>query len=243
MSQLVAQTESVQCTLRGEFRNLPNVQELILKSVSEDWQVQIPIHDGKFEYALETATLNDAYRLEFYRKFDDHDINRSSFTWSISFILGEEGAANLIFYSNPYRKKSNPRLLFPKGEQISKEDEFHWENMTKMIEPLSDSLDLIDRQISSGSLIPLDRMRALQREKERIWQMKVDLVLQQAKNYPSILAYNEIQYIIIYTIEPVTDFQMKEAIEIFNSIYALKYPNHFYTEMIKLHLKRLMIND
>ena len=234
MSQLVAQTEPVQCTLRGEFINLPNVQDLILKPASEDWQVQIPIYNGKFEYVLNCAP-EDVHALKFIRKFDNWE-QTLSFGFPI-LALSEEGVTNLIFYPNPYFKNSMPRILFPMGEQISKEDKLHWENMIKMIEPLSDTLDLVERQMG-GSLIPLDRMRALQRERERVWQMMVDLVLQQAKNYPSILTFCEIVYIISDN-EAFADFQIKKAIEIFNSIYALKYPNHFYTEMIKSHLQEL----
>jgi len=237
--QFTAQNEHpkkpIQCTLRGEVRDLPNTYYLILEPFFEDRQIRIPIHNGEFEYVL-NCDYGILYRLKVPREISGgtafHHFN----------IFSEEGIVDLTFYLDP-NDEHEVRYQLNEGP-INMENERLGKKQNELVASLLDSLTLVEQQMQQASLIPLDKMRELQRERERIYgsirQKQVDFTLQNAKECPNIVSYWAIVSIAISN-NQFSQSQIMDAIEVYKTIYAPKFPNHPFTERMKALINSMEI--
>ena len=259
LQPLVAQ--NMKCVLKGEVIDRPESRYLVLLKDREDFRitdgVQIPIQDGTFEYVL-NCDFEEMYQFIFLDEMEKSSwrpIKFFSENGTVNFKLYpqnewlknkiEGGALNTDYYA---LEKNAHEIIVPLYEELSaKRELLHKEG--KMTSPeaqeIYEKLKTAKNDELNGLYRELEKLRnerrdltpeglALQDEDKRTFLIYRDMKWKYAQENPTIAGYEIVMdatwsaahsSFIKQDIEPI--------IEIYNTVYAKKYPNHPYTEQIK----------
>lgn len=253
--------KAIKCALKGEVVNRPYSHRLILSKLNEDLRtadvIYIPIRNGKFEYLL-NCDYEEMYELVFLDEYQGgvwHRVNFFSEKGTISFTLYpmDESEQNQIkggtlnteynIFNNSIREVAKLYdVLRPKYQQLEEEGRYS----SPEAEAIYEKLRTANASESSKLYRELEQLRKekkditpeaqeLRKESERISQ-KIDSVrLQYISEHQTLVGYTalleELWAAIHYSDKEV---DIAPLAEVYNTIYAPKYPNHPYTEQMQL---------
>ena len=223
--------------------------------------VHIPIHDGKFEYVL-NCSHEEKYELKFLAEYqsaswrpiyffsekgtvhftfypeDEHEKNRI-----------EGGALNTEYYT---LEKRIMEILNPTFNALDAEqDRLHKEGKysSAEAEKIYEKLNTADDNERSELYKKLEKLRegrkditpeaqVVTKKYEDALQLREDMRLQYAKEHPGIVGYSIIVDVAWLAAHSFSTWwfspDITPAVELYNTVYAQKYPKHPYTEQMKI---------
>ena len=254
-------TAPIHCLIKGEVIDRPQSSRLILMKAGEDTRISaryITIRNAKFEYELNCQNL-DAYQLIFF------DENQNSSYRPITFFA-EPGIVTFKlfpkdrFFENvieggklngeytQYLANRDSLFQFKAREEqinsLESNNKYFSEvamNLIKQIEATKDqhaqdSLRMLVNKLSdSGEIFTSEAQELIKRSEEmylksRDWELKY---IQESK---SLVSY----FLLIDRMEGALGHfkeDLPECIELYNSMYAKKYPKHPFTEQMKIKVE------
>ena len=219
---------SIQCTLKGEVIDRPKSKKLILMKVGDDPRIKgellIPIKKGKFEYVL-NCDHEEIYRLIF-----ENEWKRGA--WRYIDFISEQGSVNFTLHSID---QSDMNIV--EGGPINKEY-LEYKNVTsnknKELEPLQ-AVQAKFKEITGTTLVSSateDLYYQIMRE-DSTYQEWLLWKLAYAREHPTIVGYSMLLSITRNELNAINDFSPYN--DVYQTIFASKYPDHPYTvQMIDL---------
>jgi thiol-disulfide isomerase/thioredoxin len=236
-----------------EFEDFP--MSIDTEDLEDVGAIAIPIHNGKFEYVLNSD------HVEKYWLFFDDEYYEGSMT--PIFFFSEKGTVNFILYPkdegdknkieggpltteyHTLRKRANDihKPWFDAREQLENEGKYYSKKAMEIFEKWKTATDeeqsKLDKEydkLKKAEKLLTPEGQAVEEEIKNAFQTTNDMEWQYAKEHPNIVGYsilmgvareaaNPVRHRVTPDIAPVED--------LYNSIYAPKYPNHPYTEKIK----------
>ena len=249
---------NIKCTLKGEVIDRPQSSQLILLKEGEDFRVNgisIPIQDGKFEYVL-NCDHEELYQLVFNDELARgawRPIVFISEQGVVHFTLhppeqfgmnrvegGKLNEGHLNFQIEERKMfESFAYTLNAKIEQLQNDNKYFTPEAQSLIEQMRASTDDNERRTLSGQLQKLrnERLditlaaREVMASGDSLTLTAFHRRLLYAKEHPDIVGYS----ILISTFKDIVrNFKsdILPFIDVYNAIYAPKYPNHPYTTKI-----------
>ena len=216
-------TGTVECTIKGEVIDRPESKQLILKKQGEDLRihgVQIPIVDGKFEYFL-NCDHEELYELVFYDEFVQGAYKPIAF-------FSEQGIINFTLHpSDEFKKnivkggKLNSKYIDYKNEILQKANE---------LEPSKSVDEKVKQQINKDGQLNEDTYPLYLQicREDSLYQEWIRWKLQYIREHSDVAGYSILVSEARREKDKIHDFS--QFAEIFQTIFAYKYPNHPYTE-------------
>jgi hypothetical protein len=257
--------KAVSCVLKGEVVNRPHSCRMVLSRAFEDKDSRrgnkyIPIIDGKFEYLI-NSDCEELYELTFL----DEALNSSCFP---ARFIAEQDTVYFTFYSAldcakntvkggklndsyiPFENNLNSEFLPYWTAYRAKEDSLREGNKYHSAEAarLYMAIESADESEIHALYAKLDKLRAedklitpegklLNAESARIYRMQADRKLEYAVQHPDVAGYTAL-IDLIYLEIGAPDTDLTPAINVYKTVFAPKYPQHTYTQMIKEMLPR-----
>ncbi len=255
----------IQCVLRGEVIDRPQSSRLLLVSKREDMRISstyIPIRDGKFEY-----TLNGDYEKEYDLVFYDEMMNGAwrpipfiSRAGVIEFKLYpmadsdknsvSGGPLNTKYYQYKESVAKMYKPLSTKSDSLRSSGLYYTPEFTDLIKQQGEALDAkdesrldslnnrLDAIFASGEAISSEG-KAIEDEAKIITGRVKGMLLNYVKETPDLLGYS----LLVDAAWSVVNYEEGDAtpyIDLFNAVYADKYPDHPYTREMNTMIGQLM---
>ncbi len=256
--------KAIQCVLRGEIINRPQSSRLLLIEKHEDWRVSgtyFPIRNGKFEYTL-TSDCTKEYELIFFDEIVDG-------SWRPIPFICETGTVDFTLYSRSdnrknsvtggpltakyYQFRENESKLFEplsaKRDSLESKGQYYsleYEALRKQMDEAFDAKDKarsdslgkkMNYLFSSGEMFS-QAGKAVQEEAELKSQEAEQMKLQFVKDNPDIVGYSFLVDKVWWAVNQESG-DATPYIDLFNTIYAEKYPDHPYTQEMAIMIKSL----
>ena len=249
MSGCTQTTGSIKVTLKGEVIDRPQSSQLLLLKQGETPTnhdgVHIPINNGKFEYTL-NCKHEEKYQLVFSEELEQSEIRLVEF-------FSEHGIINFKLYPSDQFKKNiveGGKLNREYQDYLSKafdlydaeEDEIiaqveqylkdNYNEVLKKHDALeNDIFSKIEQLIEDGFDI-YPKLEAIQ---DSVYQKRDTWKLQFVQEHPSIVGYSmlvsSIEFFLATRYQQQT-IDVAPYLEMYQSIFAPKYPDHPYTEQM-----------
>jgi hypothetical protein len=255
--------KAVRCVLKGEVVNRSYSSHLVLSRGFEDRNNRtgskyIPIIDGKFEYLI-NSDCEELYELTFL----DEALNSSCFpihfiaeqdTVHFTLYSALDCAKNTVKGGKlndsyiPFESNLNSEFLPYWTDYRAKEDSLRESNKYHSAEAarLYNAIESADESEINALYVKLDKLRAedklitpegkkLNAESARIYKMQADRKLEYATQHPDIAGYTALIDLIYSEIgDPDPDIDLTPAINVYETVFAPKYPKHPYTQMMMM---------
>ena len=252
--------KAVRCVLKGEVLNRPYSSRLILsRAFNSQEQVNreyIPIIDGKFEYAI-NSDCEELYELSFL----DDKMNSSCLP--VRFIAERDSVHFALYSADECAKnavkggKLNEGYLAFENRLYNdllpywtayraKEDSLREGNKYHSAEAarLYMAIESADESEINELYAKLDKLRAedklvtpegkkMNAESAKLYKMQADRKLEYAVQNPDITGYTVLIDLIQIEIG-APDADLTPAINAYKTVFAPKYPDHPYTQMMKV---------
>jgi thiol-disulfide isomerase/thioredoxin len=216
------QTGSIKCTLKGEVIDRPQSSQLMLVKEGEDarnvnW-ISIPIVDGKFEYVLE-CEYEELYKLIFHDEW-------SRGAWRTVQFISEQGTVNFTLHHDDkfdMNRVEGGKLNREYLDYISEFVDNAEEN-----DPFKFVLAKFE-EITGSKFISTDTHNLfnqtcredLHYQEWLLWNLKY------AREHPTVVGYGILISVTRDRLETINDFA--SYADVFQTVFAPKYPNHPYT--------------
>ena len=216
----------------------------------------IPITDGKFEYVL-NCDYEEKYYLVFLDEYEDGSWKTFVFfseNGTVTFTLypEDEGDRSLVeggpltteYYALAKKTDEILKPILDAREQLQNEGKYFSQRVMELFEKRETATDnewsKIDKELEKlekAEKYFTPEAQALEKEAERWWKTRGEMRWQHAKEHPTIVGYSVLMEVANMAAKPIPEFRETPDIapveELFNTIYAPKYPNHPYTEKLK----------
>jgi len=252
----------IQCTLKGEVIDRPYSSELVLLKLNEDPRTEgprIPIRDGKFEYVLQCG-YEEMYQLIFLDELQKGSIR-------LIYFLSEKGTVNFTLYPKDEAEKNRIEggalnteyyaleksiseimtPLYAKQDQLIEEGKYYSAEAAE----IDKKFDTAKGDERSKLIVAWNKLReegryfspemqVWEEEYTRANQLCKDMRWKHAKEHPGIVGYS----IVVDAAWRATQSRLSSpedstfVAEMYNTVYAKKYPNHPYTEQMEI-----LVND
>jgi len=150
MSSYAQSTGSIKVTLKGEVKERPQSNQLVLEKLSADPRINvvyIPIKDGKFEYIL-NCEHEEQYQLVFYDEFLQGSMKPVAF-------FSEHGVINFTLYPTDQFDKN-----IVEGGKLNRE---YWDYYTKFSSMNSEVLNAFNAYLEDNYSEALNKHGALEK--------------------------------------------------------------------------------
>lgn len=244
----------IRSVLKGEVINRPQSCRLLLIKEGEDERIStkyIPIRDGKFEYILNGDHV-ESYQLSFYDEiysggwipikfFTDSDtIKFKLFPMDdndMNVVKGGELNSELEKYLSHRANTFND--LYKQYDKLRAEDNYYSQSFKKLDKQMKIAKDKAEKDSLYALMVGLyDSEKAytpevveLNRRREELSLKFKEWEIEQIESKISIASYSLLT--IKMSRADDKDSDIPKYIELFNSIYAKKYPSHPYTAKMK----------
>ena len=255
MSSYAQSTGYISVTLKGEVNDRPQSSQLILLKQNENPDhdgVRIPINNGKFEYVL-NCSHEEKYQIVFSEELEQNEIRLIEF-------FSEHGVINFILYpSDQFRKNIVEGGILNREYQdylsvaFDMSDAEEDEIIAKVTQYLEDNYsevlkkhDALESDIFAKIELlienEVDIFPKLDAIQNSVYQQKDAWRLQYVKEHPSIVGYSLLVSAVKFFLS--TRFHQQTAdispyLEMYQTIFASKYPDHPYTEQMNDFLAAL----
>ena len=222
-------TGSINCTLKGEVINRPKSKRLLLLKKGEDPRIKgellIPIKKGKFEYML-NCDHEELYELIF-----EDEWRKGS--WRFVEFISEQGFVNFTLHT---MEQGDMNIV--EGGPINKEYldyKNEASNKNKELEPNRWALEKYKQQINKDGVFNSDTypLYLQMLREDSTYQEWLLWKLEYAREHPTTVGYGILVSETRNELKTINDFA--PYADVYQTIFAPKYPDHPYTaKMIDL---------
>ena len=246
-------TGTIRSTLKGEVIDRPYSSRLILLKEGEnsrfnEW-ISIPVRNGKFEYIL-NCEYEELYQLIFY------DEDRQG-AWRPVEFISEPGVIHFTLYPMDqfkmnhveggvlnreylnFNKDENDKIepIYAIFEQLRNEGKYYSPEAQSLLDQIDTNVDQNERQAL------WEQIRKLEDEKNHITstvkkvQDSLNLIffngrLQYVREHTNIAGYSILKSTVNRVVSEF-EFDIMPLMDVYNTIYFSKYPDHPYTKQIE----------
>ena len=253
---------TIKCTLKGEVRDRSHSSRLMLSKYGQDMRttqwISIPIRDGKFEYILNcdheelyTLTFSDEWNRGSWRPVEfisEHGVIHFTLhpqdQYEMNRVEGGKLNKELRNYDIENTNKVQPLYdaLNARREQLDKEGKFYTPEAQSLFDRMNASTDAVEkgaltdqwRKLYSEGLDITPYAKEVQKSGDSVSLVMLHWRLQYAREHPNIVGYS---ILVSEAMNTVRQFKtdISPIAEIYQTIFAPKYPDHTYTaQMIDL---------
>ena len=246
---------AIKCTLKGEVINRPQSCRLILLKEGENsrfnqWK-SIPVRNGKFEYVL-NCDDEELYQLIFYdedRRGSWRPVNFISEQGVVHFTLHpsdqfemnhvEGGVLNREYQNFENEEKDRIVPIYAIFEQLRNDGNYYTPEAQLLLDQIDASTDQEEKRVLISQYMRMQDEKlhitsAIKEVEDSLNRIFVSGRLQFSREHPNIAGYS----ILITTAQRVVrdfGFDILPLMDVYNTVYAPKYPDHPYTaKMINL---------
>ena len=217
--------DSIKCVLKGKVIDRPQSSRLLLVKQDENPQinaVSIPIHDGKFEYVLESG-FEELYTFIFSEEFEQGRY------LPVPFFL-EPGVINFTLYPS---ERFNENKI-EGGELNRKYSDYTGEISLKysLLNPEKSVNEKVREQIDKDGWLNEKTLPLYYRivREDSSYQEWLRWKIQYIGEHSDIVGYNILISEARWEKDKINDFS--QYAELFQTVFEPKYPNHPYTEIM-----------
>jgi len=254
----------IHCLIKGEVIDRPQSNRLILTKAGGDARVSaiyIPIRNGKFEYELNCQN-REAYELIFYEEnlngvwrpitffAESGTISFKLFPMDLFFKNEIEGGRLNGEYSQYLADRDSLfqiTAIRKQEKSLENNNKYYSEvamNLKKQIEATKDqhaldSLHILVNKLNNSGEIYTPEARNLEKQSQELNLKCKEWELKYIQEHHSLVSYylliNKMEVALGYFKDGIED--MPEYINLYNSIYAKKYPKHPNTEQMRIKIE------